>query len=81
MGDITNINCGVGVSGKSNYRLRKQASLDDAIRWINSLGYEENTTKRLIQIVSKYPNGSYYQFKANLPNYLIKMQEENKKPD
>jgi hypothetical protein len=58
-------------------RKTTQATLSQIITWINNKGFDEKTTNELIKIVSAYPVGTYFTFKADLQKHLIKINKAN----
>ena len=56
----------------------RQTTLDQVLKWIDSLDYDTYTTKELKKTVSKYPCGTYHKFKKDLQNHLTRIYNSKK---
>jgi hypothetical protein len=77
MSEPSKISLGVSVGGTQARKGVRKVTLPQVISWIQSRGFEENTTKELIRIVSGYPIGTYYSFRDDLQKHLTKISKAN----
>ena len=65
--------------GKPKRPVRRMVTLELAKEWIYSLGFDEYTTKGLIEIAGKYPTSSLPSIKRNLNTMLARVRSNRTK--
>jgi len=79
MSEATSISFNVAVDGTRRGSVRRMLTLGQIIEWIKAQGFDEFTTKGLIELASKYPNNALPLFKKNFNLMLQRVRAKRQK--
>ena len=76
MSEANKIN--LSINGGNVKKSVRPTTLEQVLKWIDSLKYDTFTTKELKKTVSKYPCGTYHKFKLDIQNHLTRIYNNKK---
>lgn len=80
MSEPTSIRASVYVPGKSpSSRLQRQLTLEIITEWIKIQGFDEYTTKGLIELAEKYPTQALPSFRRNFNVMIERVRAKRRK--